>query len=90
VNVSQAFYDAKKRALIVTLKPGPVPAQKVSFSIRGLPPGGDYTVVKDGQVEGKVSRKRPAASDQIHWRPDGTVVVTTSLERPHSFVVVAE
>jgi len=90
VNVSQAFYDARKRALIVTLKPGPVPAQKVGFSITGLASSATYSVVKDGQLQGKISRTRSTTGDEYTWRPDGTVAVTTTLTEPHSFVVVAE
>jgi hypothetical protein len=90
VNVSQAFYDSNKRALIVTLKPGPVPAQKVNFTIAGLTPNGTYRVVKDGQVLGKISRKSSTAGADVHWQPDDTVTVTTTFAEPHSFVVVAE
>ena len=90
VNVSQAFYDAKKRALIVTLKPGPVRTEKVNFTITGLSPNSTYDVVRDGQSLGQISRERSTAGEDVRWQPDGTVVISTNLADPHSFVVVAE
>jgi hypothetical protein len=88
VNVSQAWYDAGKRALIVTLKPGPVKAQRVSFTVRGLKPDMIYTVVKDGRVQGQISALHGSLGSSVVRRADGTVVVSTTLEEPHSFVVV--
>jgi len=77
-NVSQAFYDAKKRALIVTVKPGPIKVARTSFVVRNLDPGGKYRLFKDG-----------SALDELRAGADGTVAVSTSLEQPHSFVLVA-
>ena len=37
-NVSQAFYDKTKDALIVTLEPGPIVAKQVQFTVRQLDP----------------------------------------------------
>lgn len=87
VNVSQAFYDARKRALIVTLKPGPVASKTVSFVVRGLRADASYTVVKDGVVVGQLSKAHPAAGADIALRGDSTVAVATTLEAAHSFVI---
>jgi hypothetical protein len=89
VNVSQAFYDPAKRALIVTLKPGPVSAARVTFIVRNLEADARYTVVKDGHVVGQVSKLHPRAGDDIVWKPDGTVAVATTLVASHSFIFAA-
>jgi hypothetical protein len=88
VNVSQAFYDTKKRALIVTLKPGPVSAHEVSFVARGLKANATYTIVKDGHILGQVSRSHPTGVADVALREDATVAIKTSLDAPHSFVIV--
>ena len=89
VNVSQAYYDAHKRALIVTLKPGPVKTQNVSFAVTGLSASATYTVVKDGQVQGQIQKLRASAAPGIAWQPDGKVTVSTTLDVPHTFVLAA-
>ena len=43
-NVSQAFYDEAKDALIVTLEPGPIAARQIHFTVRQLDPAKSYTV----------------------------------------------
>lgn len=88
-NVSQAYYDAGKRALIVTLKPGPVQAARVGFVVRNLDPARTYSVIKDGQELGRISRARPDAVADVSWRPDTTVAVVTEMSVPHSFVFAA-
>jgi hypothetical protein len=89
VNVSQAYYDADKHALVVTLKPGPVSARKVSFLVRNLQAGARYTIVKDGHLEGEISKLHPKAGDDVVWQPDGTVSVATTLDASHSFIFAA-
>jgi hypothetical protein len=89
VNVSQAYYDAQKRALIVTLKPGPIKAQSVSFVVSGLKSNTTYTVVKDGRVQGQISKRRADAGPGVAWQSDDMVSVSTTLDAPHSFVLVA-
>lgn len=86
--VSQAFFDAKKDALIVTLMPGPIAAKDVSFVVRQLDPKKTYTVIKDGQSVGELNTKHQPES--TIWRPDGTVLVSTSINAPHTFVLVAK
>ena len=75
--VSQAFFDAKKDALIVTLIPGPIAAKQVSFVVRQLDPKKTYTVIQDGKSVGDLQR-----------RPDGTALISSAIEAPHTFVLV--
>jgi hypothetical protein len=90
VNVSQAYYDAAKHALIVTLKPGPVKAgSNVSFVVRNLDQGATYSLVKDGKVQGQISKEHANVGRDFTWNADGTVSVSTTLQAPHSFVMVA-
>jgi len=88
VNVSQAFYDAKKHALIITLKPGPVASKSTSFVVRGLRRDAAYTVVEDGAVVGQISKAHPVIADSVALRDDSTIAVTTSVQSAHSFVIV--
>jgi hypothetical protein len=89
-NVSQAYYDTKKRALIVTVKPGPVKAERTAFAVRNLDQTLAYAVVKDGRVLGRISRTSSRAGSDVSWQPDGTVAISTGLDGPHSFVFAAE
>jgi len=84
--VSQAFYDERKDALVITLIPGPIKTKEVSFVVRQLEPGKSYTVIKDGQTIGQLSLKQHPAS--TIWQDDGTVKVLTSINAPHTFVLV--
>ena len=88
VNVSQAFFDKQKDALVVTLEPGPIKVSETSYVIQQLDPNKTYTVLKDGRSIGQLSSKaQPAA---MVWRADGTVKVSTSLATRHTFVVSAD
>jgi len=59
-NVSQAFYDKPKDALIVTLEPGPIAAKQVQFTVRQLDPTKTYTVTRNNRVVGRLDRKTVA------------------------------
>lgn len=85
-NVSQAFYDKSKDALVVTLLPGPIKAKETSFVVRQLDPKKSYKVIKDGKAVGKLSAEHHPES--IEWRDDGTVLISTSIASPHTFVLV--
>jgi len=91
-NVSQAFYDKRKDALLVTLEPGPIAAKKVQFTVRQLDPTKIYTVTKNSKVVGRLDRKAQG-NDEGHgsmkWREDGTVLVTTTIGNPQTFVFSA-
>jgi hypothetical protein len=86
-NVYQAYYDNAKRALIVTVGPGPAKADRTQFRVRNLNPALTYTVVRDGQVLGRLSKSSPRAGEDVTWQPDGTVEISTALDRTHSFVL---
>jgi hypothetical protein len=89
-NVSQAYYDATKRALIVTLKPGPVKATRTEFRIRNLSSDLSYRVIRNGETLGVLTRKGPGIGDDISWKDDGTVAVRTSIVEPVSYVFVGK
>lgn len=88
-NVSQAYYDAKQDALIVTLKPGPVKVRKTRFAVANLDPNKSYVLVKDGVALGTISRvsgAKPVAGVTV--RSDGKLTIETDLDADHSFVLV--
>lgn len=89
VNVSQAFYDEKKKALILAIKPGPVATPRTTFVVHNLDPAAAYTLVKDGHAVGTISRKATASDSGAAWKPDGGLAITTDLTSAHSFVLVA-
>lgn len=90
VGVSQAFFDAKKNALIVTLLPGPIVAKQVSFVVRQLDPARTYSVRKDGKPVGELRRDLPSKNVSMAWRDDGTALISTSITTPHTFVLVGK
>jgi hypothetical protein len=82
-NVSRAWYDPAKRALVVTLKPGPVKTKATRFTVNQLKPGVDYVVLRDGVEIGRVGK------GGFVRRADGSVQVPASLDKAHSYVIVA-
>ena len=88
-SVTQAVYDAEKDALIVTLAPGPVESEATSFTVRQLDPAKTYSLIRDGQALGDVSRSGGAALPDAEWQDDGSLRITTRLDGPHSFVLKA-
>lgn len=91
-NVSQAFYDKNKDALIVTLSAGPIAARQVQFTVRQLDPGKVYTVTRNGKVLGRLDRKtgRDARKNaSLAWREDDTVLITTEIATEQTFVISA-
>jgi hypothetical protein len=89
VNVSQAFYDEQKKALILALKPGPMATRETTFVIRNLDPNAVYTLVKDGRSVGSITRTGSSSEAGAAWRPDGGLAIATDLTHPHSFVLAA-
>jgi len=91
-NVSQAFYDKSKDALILTLEPGPITAQQVQFTVRQLDPTKTYTVVRNSKVLGQLNRKtagNDSADGAMTWRDDGTALITTGIVKPQTFIFSA-
>ena len=88
-SVTQAVYDAKKDALIVTLAPGPVESDATSFTVRQLDPAKTYSLIRDGQALGEVSRSGDAVLPDTEWQDDGSLRITTRLDGPRSFVLKA-
>ena len=86
-NVSQAYYDKQKDALIVTLEPGPIKAHKLNFVVRQLDPNKIYKVIKDGHPIGELSSKHQPAS--MAWADGGIVKVSTDISTRHTFVLKA-
>ena len=88
-NVSQAYYDASKDALIVTIKPGPLKVAKTSFVVTNLDQGKSYILVKDGATLGTITRGLGAkAIAGVTMRSDGKVQIESDFDRAHSFVLV--
>lgn len=88
-NVSRAYYDAKRDALIVTIKPGPMRVQTTRFAVTNLDPGKSYVLVKDGTTLGTIVRTagaKPVAGVTV--RNDGKLQIESDLDRAHSFVLV--
>jgi len=90
VGVSQAFFDAKKNALVVSLLPGPIVAKQVSFVVQQLDRGRIYSVIKDGKQVGELRRGITSKDASATWRDDGTALISTSISVPHTFVLVAK
>ena len=88
-SVTQAVYDGDKDALIVTLVPGPVESEATSFTVRQLDPEKTYALVRDGQVLGEVNKKTSLALPSTKWQADGSLVTSTRLTEPQSFILKA-
>lgn len=89
-SVTQAIYDVEQDALIVTLVPGPVKSESTSFTVHQLDPGKSYSLIRDGEVLGEISRSGASALPRTEWQADGSLRITTGLDEPHSFVLKAE
>ena len=85
VNVSQAYYDKRKDALIVTLEPGPIKGKRADFVIRQLDQKRTYAVFEDGHSLGELNSKHQPNS--MVWNKDGTIKVSTDLDASHTFVL---
>ena len=88
-SVTQAVYDGDKDALIITLVPGPVESEATSFTVRQLDPEKTYALVRDGQVLGEVNKKTSLALPSTKWQADGSLVISTRLTEPQSFILKA-
>jgi hypothetical protein len=80
VSVVQAVYDGRRNALIVTLKPGPARGERTHFTINGLKPATRYEILRDGARSGEL----------VTAPEDGTIRISTRIDRPHSLIVVAK
>lgn len=86
-NVSQAWWDADKQALIVTLQAGPVKAPQMRFDVVRLNPARRYEVIVDGKSIGSIAHGGSLAKGTIRW--DGTdLSVATAFAAKRSFVFV--
>jgi hypothetical protein len=89
-NVSQAWYDKEKGALIVTVGPGPVAASNTSFAVRHLDGAKRYRVLKDDRLLGRLDRTETNADGDVQWGDDGIAQIRTDLASAHTFIIVAE
>jgi hypothetical protein len=89
-NVSQAWYDKEKEALIVTVGPGPVAARHTSFAVRHLDGTKRYRVLKDDRLLGRLDRTETNADGDVQWGDDGVAQIRTDLASAHTFIIVAE
>ncbi len=89
-NVSQAWWDADKGALIVTLQPGPVKIKRTNFSVIRLDQSARYSVIIDGKQLGAIARGgklTPRKGVEIRWQED-KLSVNAPLTAKRSFVFV--
>ena len=86
IGVSQAFYDAEKDALILTLVPGPAKAETVSFVIRQLDPSKTYDVFRNGNLLGRLRVGQALKLSGIEWHSDGEMTVRTRVLSKTSFI----
>jgi len=87
-SVTQAWYDEEKDALIVTLKPGPVAARRVKFSVQALDKDKSWSVLKDGHLLAQ-SGGKASAQGEVEWASDGGAQISTDLDQPHTFIIAA-
>ena len=87
-SVTQAVFDSKKDALIVTLVPGPVASSNVSFTVRQLESAKTYELIKDGKSLGNISAESQLPSG-IRWQENGSLLITTALREQSSFIIKA-
>ena len=85
-NVSQAWWDATKRMLIVTLLPGPVKAAQTRFNVIRLDAGRRYDVTIDGESIGDITHGGSLAKGRIRWNQD-KLEISTPIATRHSFVI---
>jgi len=88
-NVTQAIYDTKKDALILTLAPGPVKSETTSFTVRQLDPLITYKLIIDGQVQGEINASKGIDLPNINWQSDGSLRISIVLDKMRSFVLKA-
>jgi hypothetical protein len=91
-NVSQAFYDKTKDALIVTLEPGPIAAKQIQFTVKQLDSTKTYTVTRNKKVFGRLDRRAVGHDDgngSMTWRADGSVLITTEIAKAQTFIFSA-
>ena len=88
-SVTQAVYDDQSDALIVTLVPGPVANNKTTFTVHQLDPAKTYSLVRNGKVLGDINGQTGLALPNAAWQSDGSLLVSTDLESPQSFVLMA-
>lgn len=86
-SVSQAWWDADKQALIVTVQPGPVQARQVRFNVVRLDADQRYDVIVDGKSIGSIAQGGSVAKGTIRW-DDAQLSVATPLAAKRSFVFV--
>lgn len=86
-NVNQAVYDNSRHALVVGLTPGPIKSDNTSFFVHQLDPEMTYSVTRDGQPIGHVQMKDKTSVPGAEWQADNSLKISTSLQRPHSFVL---
>ena len=64
-------------------------SEATSFTVRQLDPEKTYALVRDGQVLGEVNKKTSLALPSTKWQADGSLVISTRLTEPQSFILKA-
>jgi len=93
--VKQAYYDADKDLLLVTLVPGDKSAVKTStqFLVNQLDRSKVYTVSKNGKSLGYMKKgviHPQKGAKSLEARGEGNLAISTDLSRTYTFVIQAE
>ncbi len=92
VQVTQAWYDSNKGALVLGIMPGTDFPGKTSFYVNNLDKNGNYEIVHNGKTIGelkgdKYKTRRRSSKVKLDWEDDKRVKVELGLDKSHSIVI---
>ena len=90
--VTQAWFDQSKGALILGISPGTDFPGKTSFYINNLDKNGNYEIVHNGKTVGKLKggkykARRRSSKMKLDWEDDNQVRIELGLDKSHSIVI---
>jgi hypothetical protein len=86
-SILQAVYVPEQTALLVTIAPGPVGAQQVSFKVANLDGDAMYTVWKDEAFSQVSVKGSPDSGSNYRMDAAGGLQIRTDLESTHTFII---
>jgi hypothetical protein len=93
VIVKQAFYDAGKDVLIVTLSPGQNGVKSASFAVNQLNNAKTYLITKNGKLMCRVKNGALVSGNkakEFEFKAPGILNISTDLLKEQTFLVQAE
>lgn len=89
--VKQAYYDAEKDTLVLTLVAGEQPGGVTTFAVERLDPSKTYTILRNGKALGRLQAGKLTVKDggTAEWR-EGVLRVTTDLSSAQTYVISAK